>query len=230
MAITLLELRNRCKEQSDLENNEFIEDSEWDFLINESYKGLYDLLVTTWENYFINTSSATVTSGNNTIALPADFYKLKGIDVLLDSGSTRWAPITRFNFQERYLYQDSYSYSLALQPRVQYILMGDEIILQPVDNAAGSYTVWYVPNVTELTDDADTLNTVCDVYKQYIIADVCIKANAKQESDTTEFEKMKAYEISRIQKAATQRDSANTGRVSDMQDTDDAYYWLYRRR
>ena len=186
--MTLAELITRCKQQSDLEDNYFIEDEEWTFLINQSYKELWDLLVTTWEDYFVSSLEFTIASGESAYDLPDDFYKLRGVDLEVNSVS-RWIPVDRFNFQERHKYGTlAQNLSWNTRPPVQYKVMGSQILFEPEASAPGNYKLWYITKVTELVDDADEVNVECERYIQYIIADACIKANDKQEMDIRPFE------------------------------------------
>lgn len=223
--MTLTQIRTRCKQQCDLENSYFILDEEWNYLINESYKELWELLVTTWEDYFVSSLEFTIASGETAYNLPSDFLKLRGIDLEVNSVS-RWLPITRFNFQERHKYGTLINnLSWNTRPPVQYKVMGSQILFEPGESAPGNYKLWYVPKVTELVADIDIINTVCEIWVQYIIADVCIKANTKQEMDIRPFVKMKEDQIQRIKDSAVNRDSAQTGRIADVEDSGYGDYW-----
>lgn len=224
--ITLSELRTRCKQQADMENSYFIKDPEWNFMINESYKTLYDMLVTVWENYFINKLEFDLTQDNPNYDIPDDFYKLRGIDVQFNNGGTKWYPVTRFNFQERHKYGNIPDALLGnFRPMVQYIIMGSQIKFEPAANAVGRYQMFYIPKVTELVADGDELDTNCDIWNQFIINDVCVKALTKQESDARPYIALRDDIIVRIQKSALNRDSANTGRVSDVEG-DNSWNWF----
>jgi hypothetical protein len=75
--------------------------------------------------------------------------------------------------------------------------------------------VWYVPKLTTLSADGDTVDGISG-WTEYIIVDACIKALAKQESDVTVFALQKAELIKRIENAAENRDAGNPATVGEL--------------
>jgi hypothetical protein len=186
----------------------FISEAELGDYVNASAQELYDVLVGAFQDYYLSlTSNTTLTSGQDTISLPADFYKLRGIDRLLDGGS-EWQTVQPFSFAERndrqgmvgltsYTYQDS---------GIRYRLQGASIKLTPTDDCAGTYRVWYVPNMPALVADSDTFDGI-NGWEDYVVVDAAIKCLMKEESSTTGLERQKSALLKRIQDMSVQRDS-----------------------
>jgi hypothetical protein len=62
--LTLLQIRDLCKQESDMVNSSFLSDAEWNSYINQSYYELYDLLVQKYGNdYFVQTPYTFITDG-----------------------------------------------------------------------------------------------------------------------------------------------------------------------
>ena len=95
--ITLSELKQRARERADMVNSKFISDPELVAYINDSASELYDLLVRTYEDYYINSTEVTITSGQD-ITIPVDFYKLLGLDI---KEGSKWSQLERFQFNQR---------------------------------------------------------------------------------------------------------------------------------
>ena len=67
---TLATLRNRVRQRADMENNNFVSDSEVNQYINSSYAELYDLLVAKFEDYYVaDPLEFAISSGSSTYNL-----------------------------------------------------------------------------------------------------------------------------------------------------------------
>ena len=95
---TLSELRTLALQRADKENSRFISTAEANNYINLAYGELYDLLVSQFADYYSTTVNFTL-SGTNTYALPADFYKIRGLDYLISANN--YVTVFPFNFNER---------------------------------------------------------------------------------------------------------------------------------
>ena len=102
---------------------------------------------------------------------------------------------------------------------MRYRLNGDKLWLTPTPAGGQTIKVWYVPRLTTLSADGDTVDGISG-WTEYIIVDACIKALAKQESDVTVFALQKAELIKRIESAAENRDAGNPATVGDTQFSD----------
>lgn len=195
MATTLLNARDRCKQQSDNVNASFLSDPEWNNLIGDSYVELYGLLATQYgEDYLVGPPFSITTDGtNNLFALPSDLFKLLGVDLQVQS-SALWVTLKPFMFAERN--------SLGL-------------VNTPAPMAGQTVRLWYVPSPPAFDSDNDTLPTALLAYDEYIIADAVIKALAKEESDVSVFMARKQQIIERINGEASNRDAGSPTRIVD---------------
>lgn len=209
---TLSTLRSDIRSRADMDNSEFITDSELNSYINASYAELYDILVSRFEDYYTTTSSHSVASGASEFSVPADFYKLRGVDRQY-SGNDYYS-LSKFNFNQRNFKNRRVSNSLWGTINVNYRLVGNNIELIPEDQASGTYRMWYVPACPVLSLDADTVDGV-NGFEEYIVVDVCIKVLEKEESDTTTFQRQKAALMKRIEEMAAQRDAGEPDRITD---------------
>ena len=198
-----------------MEGSDFISDSELNNFINMSYAELYDLLVSRFEDYFTITSTETVTAGNNSFAVPSDFYKLRGVDRQI-GGSSDFYALLKFNFSERNWRNRRLNRTLFGQSNINYRLVGNNVELIPEDHAAGTYKLWYVPTFTALSSDSDTVDGV-NGWEEFIIVDACIKCLEKEESSTNTFERQKAKLERRIEEMASLRDIDQPERITDVQ-------------
>ena len=213
MGVALSALRTEIRERCDQENSDFISDSELNSYINASYGELYDLLVSKMEEYFITSTTFTVASGASSQALPSGFYKIRGVDRSIGGA---YIPVRKFNFAQRG--QDTVLRVFDTQnPSVTYRTMGQTIYFEPPSAAPGDYRVWYVPQRTVLSDNADeTADGVIDDWREFIVVDACIKCMLKEESDASGFMALKQQQLARIEAVAQNRDVSEPDQVTDI--------------
>lgn len=198
---TLLQIRDRCKQESDNVNSSFLTDAEWDNLINSSYRELYGLLVQAYgEDYFVQTPQTgytfTTDGINQFFALPTDFFKLLGVDVMVTSPA-QWASLKPFAFADR---------NRVTMFNTQIPMAGQTV------------RVFYVPRLTDLVLDPDVLvaGVTLNGWEEYIIADCAMKALAKEESDVTVVAARKRALVDRLEAEASNRDAGNPARIVDV--------------
>ena len=223
MTITLLELRTQARERADQENSEFISDSELNNYINSSIAELTDLLISCYENdYNIETYTFNTVGQTPGYDLPADFYKLRGVDCQINGPD--WFSLRPFNFNERNRNQD-FSWGLMNGPNIRYRLLGNQIYFSPAPDGVYPIRIWYTPLATKLTADGDTLNDL-NQYAEYVITDAAIKMLQKEESDVSVLMAQKAALTKRIQDMASNRDAGQPESISDIYaENDDYWFW-----
>lgn len=212
--VTLAQLKTQIRERADMENSTFISDTELLSYINLSYAELYDLLVSRFEDYYTLSTNLTISSGSS-VALPTDFYKLRGVDLRLDSSGNSWSAVPKFNFNNRNTRSANVSRLLSGQFNTSYRIVGSDLHMVPTDNATGTYRLWYVPVYTPLASDSDTLDGV-NGWEEYIIVDAAIKMLAKEESSTTHLDQQKQALIDRVEQMAQNRDMDQPEVIADV--------------
>lgn len=143
MAKSLTDLNLATRQHANVENNNFVTDAEVRNRLNEAKLALYDLIIDIAESaYAVQTSPTTLAGGfsGNTITLPADFYRMKGVD--RSPGTTNVETIDPLpSFRERNsggrYWMPTGSTTIA--------------IVRP-ELAAGVYALWYYPIALNLWD------------------------------------------------------------------------------
>lgn len=145
--ITLSSLREQVRQRADMQNSNFISDTELDGYINSSYKELYDIVVSRFEDYYTTSSLFTISAGN-TEALPDDFYKVRGVDY--NYGGSFYE-LRKWNFNDRNILDRPYNIlsSRYIDYR-RYRLIGNNVQIVPEDKATGDYRLWYIPFATDM--------------------------------------------------------------------------------
>lgn len=227
MSITLLQLRTQSRQMADMEDNEFVSDNEINNYINFAIAELHDILVASYgEDYFLQSTQGTTTNQQPDYALPADFYKLRGVDVKLNASD--WININKFNFNERNRYEDFGAWTLLGISNIRYRIMGSNIKFTPAPDGSTEYRIWYIPLATKLTDDADILNDI-NQYSDYVIISAAMKMLSKEESDVSILMSERNRIIKRIEESAANRDASEPEAISDIQaEINDAIWYTTR--
>lgn len=211
---TLSELRTKVRERCDMQNTEFVSDSELSGYISASYTWLYDLLVRKGLRYFESTQTITA-DGSASYALPSDYYGTIAVDY--QYGTNDWWEVPEYMIQERNNF-NYYSNDVARG----YSIVGDYIKLLPAQSS-GTYRHLYVPAPDDLSSDSDTVDGVSG-WEELVVLDAAIKCLRKEESDTKGLERDLARLEARIEEAAENRALASPRRVADVYTRYDDWY------
>lgn len=220
MSVTLLQLRTRSRQRADMENSDFVTDSELNQYLNGSIAELHDLLVATYADYFLSSTSFSTVNGTESYALPATFYKLMGVDIQISN--SEWNTLRPFNFNERNKNQDL-TWSNVGGPNLRYRVMGTNIKLSPTPVGVHNVKVWFTPKATELSADADTLDDL-NGFAEYVIVDAAIKMLQKQDDDVSILMAQKAELRRRIEIMAQNRDAGSSESISDIY-SENGLFW-----
>lgn len=214
--LSLGQIRQMAQQRADMVNSNFVKTTEWNTYINQSYFELYDLLVTVYEDYFLAAPYTFQTDGSQQYTLPADFYKLCGVDCGLANQASAWGTLKKFNFIDRnqYVYPQLNSTLLGIFD-LRYRLMGNTLFLIPTPASGQFLRVWYIPKLSQLLKDTDIATGVSG-WLEYIIVDAAIKAMQKEESDVSVLMGQKMALIKRIEESAMSRDEGQPDCVSDV--------------
>lgn len=216
MATTLLNLRDRARSRADMEDSSFVSDPELDAWINQGYMELYDIVVSAFEDYFTTSTTFTISSGN-TQALPATFYKLRGLDL---NNNGKYVNCREFNFADRNDIGNRFAWLSYYAPARSYRIMGDQLIILPEDNASGSYKLWFVPAATLLVNTSDTIPASLSKFgwDEYIVLYAAERMLSKEESGVTDVVRERAEIANRITQMAANRQVDQSETVQDVAD------------
>lgn len=228
--VTVSSLIQGSKYRSNKERSRFITDDEWLYYVNQSWKELYDLIVTTYQNYYLSSYEFSTTGSQDSYDLPEDFLKLNGVEQKL--GPQQWVSSKRFEWKERNRFRNSL---IALQFPFQTLLyceQDDKLHLIPMPQGNQTMRIWYVPRAKNLTTSAtpadDEVNEInCfNGWEEFIITKSAMWALLKEESFegaqalATMCEKIKV----RIMDAANNRDQLAPERVIDVESMNGGTY------
>lgn len=212
----LSDLRTAVRQRADMVGSQFVTDAELNSYINQSYFELYDLIVQKYgDNYYVQTPYSFTTDGvNQYFNLPSDFYKLLGVDLALSTTLDSFVTIRPFNFSERNRYAIPNFQSFYGVTNLRYKLNANQLWLTPIPSSGQTIRIFYVPKMTTLSADGDTVDGISG-WTEYIIIDAAIKAMQKEESDVSVLAMQKQAMIQRIESAAENRDAGQPATVSD---------------
>lgn len=198
MATTLQDLRDNCKQESDNVGQSFVSDAEWNAYIQRSYLELYGQIVQAFGNDYFTQSPAPgytfVTDGvKQFFALPADFFKLLGVDLQVNSPG-QYISLKPFAFGDRNRLS-SFSSQIPM--------------------AGQTLRLFYVPRATPPTSDTDIIDGI-NGWEEYIVIDACIKALAKEESDVSVFMARKQEFKARLDSEIENRDAGSPAHIVDV--------------
>ena len=237
--MSLGELRLTCKQDADRVDSNFVSTSEWNRFIRLAMYELYDILMTSYEDYFAQNYVAIQTNGtianyplpdgatnylggnfNGTSGTPAPaFYKLAGMDLNVNTSvlTPSRVSLLRFDFIKRnsYVYPNSTSTIYGVY-NMRYRLMGNNINIIPTPAGNQTLIAWYSPKLPALLKDTDLTTIGVSGWLRYVIVRAAKYALDKEEGiDTSK----KADEIlflkTRIEQAASNRDAGIADTISE---------------
>jgi hypothetical protein len=188
-------------------NSLFVTDAEFTVFLNSGYAELYELLVKTFEDYFLTSTTFATVAGQDTYSLPAGMFKLRGVDLVLSPAVGQFIPLDRFEWDERWKFSNGWSagYTAAGQ-LLNYTLVNKQLMLAPAPDSSYSIRVWFVPVFTPLALPADLTVDLENDWGDYIVLEAAIRALQKEESDVSALFAQKNSIISRINSSAMDRD------------------------
>lgn len=213
--MSLLALRTLAQQTADRVNSNFVTLPEWNTYLNQSYFELYDLLVSLFEDYYLAQPYTFTTDGGNfQYSMPADFYKLMGVDCGQGNQGNARITLHKYDFIERnrYVYPSVTNTFFGVF-NLRYRLLGSKLNFIPVPSAGQVITVWYIPKLTQLLQDTDTADGISG-WTEYIVVDAAIKALEKEESDVSALMVRKQALLDRIQSTAMNRDAGAPDTIS----------------
>jgi hypothetical protein len=189
---------------------------------NQAITDLRDRIIMEFGDDYFATNSAPLTTASGVAAysLPADFYKLLGVDVSFDAvnnanpDNMKWLTCMRFEFAERNRWQTQLVNIWSIYALPHYRLNGSNLLFLPVSDGAHAYRVWYVPTITRLVATSDTFDFIHG-WDEFVTLSMAVKVKLKDEIDVTAEMATKTSVLERIMGAIRMRDIGAPARVQD---------------
>lgn len=208
-SVSLATIRTRAQLLADMDSpssaSTFVSTTAWNYWINACAQDLYDRLTQADpERYFSQTNITTV-AGTILYALPSDFYRLLRVDCVYGSGTPPlFYTLRKYNLLEADAYQLPVYVNVA-GPSYRYRLQGNNIALTPSPQTSVTLRLSYVPVMTQLVNDTDTLDGV-NGWEEHVVLSVALRALQKEGTTDVQWivaerekweEKIKALEVER---------------------------------
>lgn len=206
------DLRTRARRRADMENSTFVTDDEIRDYLNSSISELHDMMVKSYEDYFVSEQAYTIPLATGGGSLPDDFYKALGVDY--NSGGIT-STLRSFSFTERNVYNTPYAVVDRLAEPM-YKIEGNKIKLIPTNSQAGTITLYYVPNAAQFSSTVSEVENVIPGFEEYIVVATAIRMLMKEESDVSTFERERQQLASRIIRAISPRDASGSHAIRDV--------------
>lgn len=177
---TLAQLRTNARSRADMPSTTFVTNAELNVWLNEGLAIVHDKLVAAYGGDYLESSASFTTDGSEYLDLPADFYKLQGIDLV--SGGVTYT-LQPFTSTERNVFANQEISTWPTLPRYKFS-GADRIRFAPIPDSGLSGTLWYIPKSTTLSGDSDTV-AFPNGWERYAVVYAAIQMLTKEESDTS---------------------------------------------
>lgn len=226
-AVTLSTLVARVRDKADMPTAGFVADSSTGLYayINEGVQLLHDKLCRAYaEDYMEKPSAFTYTSGD--VSLPADFYKLLGVD-LLQNGTT--VTLSAYTRRERNALSNTSLLGYGGVPRYKLTSVGGiagtgAIRLLPAPTSGTTGTIWYIPTPPVLTVVGDTVNFPGG-WERYVVTYAAIQCLLKEESDVNDLRVELSRMDAELNDIIENRDAGEPKHSGDVDNLNDSIYW-----
>lgn len=238
--MSLYELRLRSKQTADRVDSDFVTNEEWNAFLRLSMYELYDILITTYEDYnvappvFINTNGTTFqydmpnglnykgsTLGGSTGTPAPRLYKISGLDLGVNTSNNAWVTLHRFDWIDRnaYVYPNSTStiygvYDMRYRPiGTNTFTQGLTLIPTPAGNQ--QLRLWYAPVLPALLKDTDVTTIGFSGWLRYAIVRSAKYAMNKEEAQTPDLDAELLFLKQRITESSSNRDIGQAETISN---------------
>lgn len=237
--MSLYEFRIRVRQRADRVGSNFVTDSELNYFIRMSMYELYDLLMTSYEDYFASSYVTIQTNGTTSnYPLPdgatnylggsytgvsgdpaSAFYKLAGMDLNVNTSTITPSRVSllRFDFIKRnsYVYPNSTSTIYGVY-NMRYRIMGNNINIIPTPAGNQTLIAWYSPRLPALLQDTDLTTLGVSGWLEYpLVRAAKYMLDKEQDIDTSKLGEEIVFLKGRIEDASSNRDAGIADTISE---------------
>lgn len=217
MSTTYQEIIDRAQSRVDMAHSTFVSTDDWTEFVRDAYRKLYNLLVSKFQDYFLEPSSELTVDANGKVAVPADFQRLHAVD-LKDSSSGTWTDgVWPASLSQRNTYRRPFGMLLRRHPLIRYRLIKRDVWFFPVERSPGKIVrLWYTPLPDKETTMSNDIPLEMEQWSEYLVLECCIMACLKEETDPSGFQSERAVILAMIEDEAMNRDLQLCDEVEDV--------------
>lgn len=235
--LTLSQIRTAVRNREDYSNSRVFTTAILNDYINSALAELYGTIIGVDEDYYTVLLNTTTQAGVHKADLPAEFYKLNGVDRLVDGAlpstptdvtDATYLPLKRVPLSERNRYPGrGRPIGYRLQERQE---SGEpRLWLYPIPDAVYYLRLFYTPVFTPLVDDDETSTfDMWNGYEELPVQMTLLRCYLREERPTGEIEREIARLMERIRNEADGRDTSEPPYLTDHRrgpDFDDVEWW-----
>jgi hypothetical protein len=198
LSYTLAQLRSEVRTRGDYENSSVFTDAMLNGYINDGIAEVHDRLIQSGSDYVTLETTLVTTPNQATVSLPANFYKLFGLDQLVSP--------TIYRRVLRHMLADRNRNQVQTYRDFTYRIQGGNIVLMPVPTSAITLRMVYAPHATKLVLDADVYDGI-NGYERLVIEKALLYCDQREERPLSD-------RMARIQQMEGQMLTASDGRDS----------------
>lgn len=170
--------------------------------VNAALAELYELLDDAHGGYFDTTGTVSTVAAQDWVALPSDFWRLKGVDILIGG---RYYALDQIGIEQRNDYQTSTGRPCAYRTTAG--STRGRLTLYPTPSGVETIRVVYTPTFTPLVNDSDSFEYY-NGFEDYVVCSTLLRLDQREERPLGERQQELARIKDRIIKGAARRRSA----------------------
>lgn len=157
-AVTLSQMLTELRARGGYRRSASMTDAILTGLINSGIAELHDTIAKHNPDFLVTSSDITTTAAAPTVALPGTLYKLRRVDLVEGSVSTR---LRAFQIDDETFLAESTLWDPGVRHgRYRYMLQAGNIRLVPVPTSVDTLRLWFIPHATKLVSGSDAYNGV----------------------------------------------------------------------
>lgn len=216
MAIPVSALILSAQRAADMVNSGFVDTPTWIDWCDQAHKQLYGKVFQQFKDTFFKSTDFSMVNGTNQQTLPADFRMLRGFEQDPTLAIRRNVP--KFNFTDRNKYRSGTigAFNPQSQQKGYRVVARSTLLVEPPENCAGNYRLYYVNGPVTLTATTDDIMVELEPWSEYISQAMARKALLKEESDVTAVDERMAEIVADLQ-VETETDEGEQDSVVDVE-------------
>lgn len=223
-AVQLQTMQNSVRSLADQLDNDYVTQAELATYLNKELDYVYDLVIQSYEDQYLSSQSLTILAGTQNYALPTDFLKLKGVDIILSAGNPLAVlTLKPFDWNKRNLP------IYIVNPTVytmRYRVLGSNLTFVPSPSSAYTGTLWYYPCRADLSAPTDTFDGF-NGWEELAVIRAAIRCREKSEEDVATLMEMSRRMEERLIAMSANRDADQPHHIQDTSRRYDATSGFY---